>query len=148
MKLNAMGRGALGSVRSHPWRVVAVAVPVVAASVITSTTMASARPAPYLAVSHTALQAAPSGHVLPFADSTANQRVVKGHSASVSVPWNVDGCDHDYGTANQCVPWSIPGATSQAKCTWLAGNGFVDLVLAGKNRQDLPENAQGEVCAS
>ncbi len=55
----------------------------------------------------------------------------------------MDGCDHDYGAPNVCVPWSIPGATPEAKCAWLTSNGFGELKVYGTNRQDLAENAAG-----
>jgi hypothetical protein len=137
-------------VRRHPWRTAAaVCVPVLAASVITGTTMASARPAPYLAVSTSALSAAPAQHVLVFGSSPAKPVTdIKPGAVAVRESWNVDGCDHDYGTPNQCVPWAIPGATPQAKCAWLAANGFGALKVYRANRQDLPEDAQGYVCAS
>ena len=49
----------------------------------------------------------------------------------------MDGCDHDYGTANVCVPWAVPGSTTAAKCEWLLGNGFTPFKVYGKDRQDL-----------
>ena len=64
------------------------------------------------------------------------------------VAWNEDGCDHDYGTPNQCVPWQIPGSTGAARCAWLESMGFGAIKVYGTNRQDLPENAQGYVCAA
>jgi hypothetical protein len=149
MKLNDMGRSALGGVRNHPWRVAVVAVPVVAASVIAGTTMASARPEPTLAVSHSALAANPAPHVLTFADGTTGKKIAaKGTATSIPEPVHIDGCDHNYGAVNQCVPWTVPGSTPQAKCTWLAAHGLGPLVLAGENRQDLPESAEGYICPS
>jgi hypothetical protein len=142
-------RAVVTGARRHPWRTaVVVCVPVVAASVITGTTMASARPAPYLAVSSSALNAAPASHVLYFGNDSAKPVTdMKAGAVTVKEPWNVDGCDHDYGTANQCVPWQIPGSTPQAQCAWLASNGFGALKVYGTNRQHLPEDAQGYVCA-
>ena len=140
-------RSVLARVRNHPRWAAAVAVPVLAASVVTGTTMASARPQPTLAVSASALQAKPAAHIMNFASDPGGKRVYPhGHAKSVKVSWHVDGCDHDYGTANQCVPWTIPGATPQAKCAWLQSHGFGPLAVPGKNRQHLPENAQGDAC--
>jgi hypothetical protein len=142
-------RGAVTAVRHHPVRAAAICVPLLAASVLTGQSMASATPTPTLAVSQAALNAAPAPHVL-IADNNMSSQVVKVKPAKAGIkePWNLDGCDHDYGTPNQCVPWQIPGSTSAAKCTWLASMGFGSLQVYGTNRQDLPENAQGYVCAS
>ena len=148
MNGNAKVCSALAVVRRHPARAVAICVPlVVAASVFTGTTMASAGPEARLAVPAAALNAAPAQHVMLFDNG------LPGHKAKVKlvtprIAWNVDGCDHDYGTPNVCVPWAIPGATPQAKCAWLSSNGFAELKVYGTNRQDLPEDEQGYVCAS
>lgn len=149
MNFSDARRAVITGARRHPWRTAAaVCVPVVAASVIAGTTVASARPAPYLVLSSSAVNAPAAAHVLYF----GNDRVkpvtdVKAGAVTVKESWNIDGCDHDYGTANQCVPWSLPGSTPQAKCAWLESNGFGALKVYGTNRQDLPENAQGYVCA-
>jgi hypothetical protein len=141
-------RSALAVVRRHPARAAAIGVPLlVAASVLTGTTMASAGPEARLAVPAAALNAAPAQHVMLFDND------LPGHPAKVKlvkpkIAWNVDGCDHDYGTPNVCVPWTVPGATPRAKCAWLSSNGFGELKVYGTNRQDLQENAQGYVCAS
>ena len=140
---------AVSGVRRHPWRAALVCVPLlIAGSVYTSTAVASARPQPLLAVPASALSAAPAPHVLTFGKD-ANKVVtdVKPGAVAVKEPWNIDGCDHDYGTPNQCVPWAIPVPASKA-CAWLESMGFGPLQVVGKNRQHLPENAQGYVCAS
>jgi len=141
--------GAVTAVRHHPVRAAAICVPLLAASVFTGQSMASATPTPTLAVSPAALNAAPAPHVL-IADNAMSGQVVKVKPAKAGIkePWNIDGCDHDYGLANQCVPWQIPGSTSAAKCAWLESRGFQSVQVYGTNRQDLPENAQGYVCAS
>lgn len=141
-------RSALAAVRRHPARAAAVGVPLlVAVSVLTGTTMASAGPEATLAVPASALNAAPSQHVMQFDnDLPKTGAVVKPTSAKIS--WHETGCDADYGTASQCVPWAIPGATGAARCAWLKSVGFGALKVAGTNRQDLPEDAQGYVCAA
>jgi hypothetical protein len=140
---------AMNSVRRHPWRAAAICVPVVAASVFAGTTAASARPQPMLAVRASALSAAPAAHVLTFGNDT-NKVVTDVRKGAVAIqePWNEDGCDHDYGPPNECVPWKIPGSTTAAQCAWLESMGFGSLKVYGTNRQHLPENAQGYVCAS
>jgi hypothetical protein len=149
MNMNTTVRGALAGVRRHPARAAAICVPLIVASVLTGTSMASARPEATLPVSAAAVNAAPAQHVLIFDNHlTAPVAVPKPAAVPTVEPVNLDGCDHDYGTANFCVPWSIPGSTSAAKCAWLASNGFGELRVYGTNRQDLPENAQGDVCAA
>ncbi len=139
----------LGAVRRHPGRALAICVPVVAVSVFTGTSMASAQPEATLAVSPTQATAAPAPFVLNAASSlpgthvVANKRAVRIHEA-----WNMDGCDHDYGQPDQCVPWQIPASSPEAKCAWLRANGFGPLQVLGTNRQNLPENAEGYVCAT
>ena len=148
MNRNTMVRSALGGVRRHPARVAAIGVPLlVGASVLAGTTMASAGPEPTLAVAAGALNAAPAQHVMLF-DNDLPSAPAQAKLVTPKIAWNVDGCDHDYGTANVCVPWAIPGATPQAKCAWLTSNGFTDLKVYGTDRQDLPEDAQGYVCGS
>lgn len=147
MKPNVATRTASG-IRHHPWRAALICVAVVAGCVYTSTTVASARPQPMLAVPASALNAAPAAHVLNFAADSGGKKVqVKAGAVQVKEPWNVDGCDHDYGTPNQCVPWTIPVPVSKA-CAWLESMGFGPLQVVGTNRQHLPENAQGIACAT
>jgi hypothetical protein len=147
MNLNTTMHSALAGVRRHPVRAAAICVPLVLASVFTGTTMASARPEATLTVPVTALNAAPAQHVMLF-DNGLPSQPAQAKLVTPKIAWNVDGCDHDYGTANVCVPWAIPGATPQAKCAWLTSNGFAELKVSGTNRQDLPETAEGYVCAS
>jgi hypothetical protein len=147
MNLNTTMHSALTGVRRHPVRAAAICVPLVVASVLTSTTMASARPEATLPVPAAALNAAPAQHVLIFDNHlTAKVAAPKPVKGVIKEAWNLDGCDHDYGTPNVCVPWAIPGSTPVAKCAWLSSNGFSELKVAGTNRQDLPENARGYVC--
>jgi hypothetical protein len=147
MKLNTTMHSALAGVRRHPVRAAAICVPLVVASVFTGTTIASAGPQATLAVPAAALNAAPAQHVMIF-DNDLPSQPAQAKLVTPKIAWNVDGCDHDYGTANVCVPWAIPGATPQAKCAWLASNGFAALKVYGTDRQDLPENDEGYVCAS
>ena len=147
MNINNTARSAFTAVRRHPARTAAVCVPLVAASIFYGSTMASATPTPTIAVSSAALHAAPAQHVLLF-DNDLPTPTPTAKPSAPALSWHVSGCDTDYGAANQCVPWTIPGSTSQAKCAWLKSNGFGPLPVVGTNRQDLAENAQGYVCAS
>ncbi len=147
MNLKTTTHTALTGVRRHPVRAAAICVPLLAAIVIAGSTMASATATPTLAVSAGALNQAPAPHVLLFGNDLPKTGAdVK--PTPVTIRWNEDGCDHDYGTANVCVPWIVPGSTPQAKCAWLRSNGFGEVKVYGTNRQNLPENAQGYVCAS
>jgi hypothetical protein len=148
MNRNSRVRSALAAVRRHPARAAAIGVPlVVAASVFTGATMASAGPEATLAVSRAALNAAPAQHVMIF-DNDLPSQSAKVRPVAPKVAWNEDGCDHDYGTPNQCVPWKIPGSTGAARCAWLESMGFGAVKVYGTNRQDLPEYGQGYVCAA
>jgi len=138
-----------GAIRRHPGRTLAVCVPLVAVSVFTGSTMASAQPEATLAVSPSAASASPAPYVPYFGGSTAgNTHVVKNRDVPIKEPVNIDGCDHDYGTGSQCIPWHIPASSPQAACAWLKANGFGSLKVYGTNRQHLPENSAGYVCAA
>jgi hypothetical protein len=149
MNLNDIMHSVATGARRHPWRTAtAVCVPVVAVGVLSGATIASAGPEPMLAVPASAASAAPAPYVANFASDPSGKKIVlKAGAVTVKEPWNIDGCDHDYGTPNQCVPWKIPGSPGQA-CSWLASMGFGPLKVYGTNRQHLPENAEGYVCAS
>ena len=143
-------KNAFGTIRRHPGRALAVCVPLAAVAVFAGTTMASAQPEATLAVSPSASSVSPAPFVPYFGSSTAgNTHVVKKQrDIPVKEPANIDGCDHDYGTGNQCVPWQIPASSPQAACAWLRANGFGPLKVYGTNRQHLPENSAGYVCAT
>ena len=147
-------KNVLGAIRLHPGRTLAVCVPLVAVSVFTGTTMASAQPEATLAVSPSQASATPAPYVPSFGDGTTavpagKTRVVRNKSdAPIKEPVNIDGCDHDYGTGSQCIPWHIPASSPQAACAWLKANGFGSLKVYGTNRQHLPENSAGYVCAA
>ena len=143
-------KNVLGAIRRHPGRTLAVCVPLVAVSVFTGTTMASAQPEATLAVSPSQASASPAPYVPYFGGVPAGKtRVVKNKSdAPIKEPVNIDGCDHNYGMPGQCVPWQIPASSPQAACAWLKANGFGVLKVYGTNRQNLPENSAGYVCAA
>ncbi len=139
MTRHGKARGALTAVRQHPVLTTAIGAALVAVSVFTGSTMASANSViPSLAVSATAMSAAPAPHVLQFGSGPAAVHLSKAQRM-VKTPPHIDGCDHDYGNANQCVPWTIPAASAAAKCAWLHSNGFGALKVVGTNRQDLTE---------
>jgi hypothetical protein len=58
---------------------------------------------------------------------------------------HIDGCDRNYGTPAQCVPWTFPAGTTDA-CGWLAAHGFGPLAVVGTDRQGLDRDADGIAC--
>ena len=64
-----------------------------------------------------------------------------------AVETHIDGCDRNYGTPAQCVPWTFPAGTTDA-CGWLAGHGFGPLVVVGTDRQGLDRNGDGIACGA
>lgn len=147
MSVKNASAAAATAIKSHPWRTAAVCVLVFAASAVTGASVASARPEPTLAVSAAELHAVPTAHIFYFgADPVKPVTDLKPGAVEVQVP-HADGCDPDYGTPDLCVPWTIPGSTPAAKCDWLYSMGFGPLKVYGVNRQHLPEDSQGYVCA-
>jgi hypothetical protein len=135
-------------IRHRPGRALAISVPLLAVAVLTGPAVASPHPEATLAVTRAEQNAAPAPLVRTFAESpTGQQMKTYKHAHRVPIAWNVDGCDHDYGTPNVCVPWKIPASSGQAACDWLRANGFGRLRVYGTNRQHLPENSHGYVCA-
>ena len=149
MNRNTKVRSALAGVRRHPARAAAIGVPLlVAASVLAGTTMASAGPEADARGRGGGAERGPG----PARDALRQRPARRaGAGSSWSRPrsrgtWTA--ATTTTARANVCVPWTIPGATPQAKCAWLTSNGFTDLKVYGTDRQDLPEDAQGYVCAS
>jgi hypothetical protein len=91
-------------------------------------------------------------HVMPQATGLTGEKTLvvpdKSGPTRVSVPWNIDGCDHDYGTANVCVPWAVPGSTTAARCDWLLKQGFAPFAVFGKDRQDLNPARTSLACSA
>ena len=90
----------------------------------------------------------PAAHVPQPGGSGGKAVPNKRGPSKVPVLANVDGCDHDYGSTNQCVPWTIAGTTTAARCTWLTGHGFGPLKVYGKDRQHLDSNRDGTACGT
>jgi hypothetical protein len=147
MSRHRKARTVLTTVRRHPVLASAIGLSLLGASVFTSQSMASATPEPTLAVSSSALNAAPAPDIQVYAQGPAVQVTHGPHT--VKLP-HVSGCDYNYGSPDQCVPWNIGAGSPTADCAWLKSNGFGPLKVVGTNRQDLPETmVDGEpyVCA-
>ena len=89
----------------------------------------------------------PSAHLPPPVRLGGTVIPNRSGPSTVPVAANVDGCDHDYGKPDQCVPWSIPGSGTAAKCAWLSTHGFGTLKVYGKDRQHLEQDKDGKTCA-
>ena len=88
----------------------------------------------------------PDAHLQPFAGDLGGPLRTPGPPlAGVTIPAGVDGCDHAYGVANQCVPWSFPPGTANL-CGWLAAHGLADLPVHGSDRHALDTNRDGIAC--
>jgi hypothetical protein len=94
---------------------------------------------------------APAAKAEPFVQDFAQQPGVKplkrlpSPTARLSMPVNVDGCDHAYGAPTQCIPWVFPAGTTE-KCAWLAAHGFTAVKVVGKDRQKLDPDGNGIAC--
>jgi len=93
----------------------------------------------------------PPGSAAPFVQAFANQPGVPAQAplpsptAKLSMAPNLDGCDHDYGTVAQCVPWTFPAGVTD-KCAWLQEHGFVHLKVVGTDRQHLDPDGDRVAC--
>jgi hypothetical protein len=144
-------RGAASGIRRHPGWAVAAAGSLLAVSVLTGTSMASATPEPRLALSLAQLHAAPAPDINTNFASGLGGQVVKSHKGETNFKAFAgdDGCDHNYGNGNVgvCVPWVIPVPHGQA-CAFLLGNGYGALKVYGTDRQHLDTNHDGIACDS
>jgi len=145
--MRASAAALLAAIRRRPGRALAVCVPLLAASVFTGGAVAAAHLEPTLAVPKAELNAAPAPFVRSFnSPLTGKRETVYQHPRHIHVGWNVDGCDHDYGTPNQCVPWKIPASSEQPACAWLKANGFGPVRVYDRDRQHLDTNQDGIAC--
>jgi len=110
---------------------------------------ASAAPAPTTRPSSSSPAAAAT--VGPFVQTFADQPGVRPQpalpspTATLPIRANIDGCDRNYGSVSQCVPWIFPPGTTD-KCAWLAAHGFKDLPIVGSDRQHLDPDGNGTAC--
>jgi hypothetical protein len=135
----------LARIRRGPGLVLAILALVAGMAVVAGATSAAARPDLGLAMPKAAA-GKPAPHILNFAHGLRGTRLKLPHGPHhVAVAWNVDGCDHDYGTTSQCVPWTIPAPAGQG-CQWLAAHGFGPLKVRGRDRLGLDTNHDGTAC--
>ena len=157
-RLTPIVLGTLGALAVLAW---ALAVPVrqEAAPAAAATPTESVEPAAGDTTSASRPPAAPSAAPTtaspapaePFVQSFARQpgvrplKPVPSPTATLKVPVTIDGCDHAYGAATQCVPWTFPVGTTD-KCAWLAEHGFVDVRVVGADRQKLDPDGDKIAC--
>lgn len=91
----------------------------------------------------------PAPHIQPFAQQpgVARQKPSPSPIATYRVAPNIDGCDHNYGVAGQCIPWVFPSGTADG-CAWLREHDFGPLVVAGQDRLHLDTNRDQIACGA
>jgi hypothetical protein len=89
-----------------------------------------------------------TGPVAPFVQAfgqqSASPRPPQPRTRPSVVP-HLDGCDHNYGTVNQCVPWSFPDGVTD-RCGWLREHHFGALRVRGVDRLGLDTNHDRIAC--
>ncbi|MBL7257995.1 hypothetical protein [Paractinoplanes lichenicola] len=153
--LLALRPGPTGSAGPGPAAVVSPVVPIVPpvaspsapAALPPEGVVAAATSATPSAAPPPATPVAPAPFVQTFAAQPGAKPLppLASPTAPVSVPANVDGCDHGYGTRTQCVPWTFPSAVTH-KCAWLAAQGFEALPVRGTDRHRLDPDRNGIAC--
>ena len=145
MNYKPFGRSVFAG-KEPPQVAAAVAVPVLAASVVTGTTMAPACPQPTLAVSASALQAKPAAHIINFGSAPAGKQIhPRGHAKSIK--------DRAHRRLRSRLRRARSVRPVVGSRRYPAGQVRVAAVqrvrpaaVLGKNRQHLPEDAKGDAC--
>lgn len=98
----------------------------------------------------------PTPHVMDFAKGLKTPpKKLPATAEPVPLPADLDGCDHGYGTAGQCVPVVFPpgvGDSTEERCDWLKKHGFKELKVhdkvkpAEKDKLKLDKNKDGVAC--
>ncbi|WP_354643335.1 hypothetical protein [Kitasatospora camelliae] len=119
---------------------------------------APAAPAAAQPAAPAAGQASAAPHVLDFAQGLKNSpKKLPAQGTPAPQPPGVDGCDHAYGTAGQCVPAVFPpgvGTSAAERCTWLKDHGLKDVKVkeqknaADKDKLKLDRNKDGIACGA
>ena len=86
-------------------------------------------------------------YVQPFAAQPGVRPIGKRPSPRAPMPVvpSMDGCDHNYGTRIQCIPWTFPDGVTD-KCAWLAEHGYKTLKVSGTDRQKLDPDGNRTAC--
>jgi len=144
--------------KSIPSVLVAAVIAAAAAGTTLGLAQASptAAPAPAPAAQQASAQETPAPHILDFAHGLQNSpKKLPASATPVPQAPEVDGCDHGYGEAGQCVPVAFPpgvGSSTQERCDWLKAHGFKELKVhdraaaADKDKLKLDKNMDGVAC--
>jgi hypothetical protein len=92
-------------------------------------------------------QAEPNVQTFALQQGVAALPPLPSPTSTHAVETHIDGCDRNYGTPAQCVPWTFPAGTGDG-CGWLATHGFGPLMVVGTDRQGLDRNADGTACGA
>ncbi|MET7902471.1 galactose oxidase early set domain-containing protein [Streptomyces sp. NPDC005355] len=98
---------------------------------------------------HIGGETAATAHTQPFADdpSAAPKPKKQRRARAVTLAEGYDGCDHTYGTGDQCVPWRFPRGVAKAdRCAWLLARGYGAMKTHGRDRHRLDRNRDGTAC--
>ncbi|MET8012655.1 galactose oxidase early set domain-containing protein [Streptomyces sp. NPDC005271] len=98
---------------------------------------------------HIGGETAATAHTQPFADdpSAAPHAKKQRRAKAVTLGEGYDGCDHTYGRAGQCVPWTFPrGLARTHRCEWLLVRGYGAMKTHGRDRHRLDRNRDGTAC--
>jgi hypothetical protein len=112
-------------------------------------TAAAAGPAG--ASAHPSVPAGSPGPPQPFIQAFAQQSGAPRVTAKpvptgkLTIPANIDGCDHDYGGIGLCVPWTFPAGVTD-RCAWLRAQGFGPVPVTGTDRLGLDTNHDRVAC--
>jgi hypothetical protein len=66
-------------------------------------------------------------------------------TAGVELPYNINGCDLNYGTVKQCIPAQFPASVTD-RCAWLARQGLVSIPVNGIDRHGLDVDGDRIAC--
>lgn len=73
------------------------------------------------------------------------KKVSKTPQPPVRVRANIDGCDRNYGEADQCIPSTLPTGRRDY-CKYLAEQGFERVTVRGSDTKRLDHNRNGVAC--
>ncbi|GAA0425075.1 hypothetical protein Acor_36630 [Acrocarpospora corrugata] len=122
----------------------AIAVPSAVLFAAQASGAPDARPAPVV-------RATPGPHVLPFAKKLRSPRPrLAARPKKLDIPASIDGCDHAYGTAGQCVPWDFPKlAKGETRCDWIRAHKLAGITVNNpRDRHRLDPDRNGIACDS
>lgn len=88
----------------------------------------------------------PKPFVQGFATGTRKPKPpVASPTAKLVLPVSQDGCDHNYGDRDICVPVVFPPGVTD-KCAWLRSRGYPPLKVVGRDVQHLDRDGDGTAC--